>query len=333
MSKDKGLSARLDPHLLSGMGVLSAVIEGGSFTRAGEILGMSASGISRAIARLEERVGVRLLDRTTRSLRLTNEGARLYEFLLPHLAGLQEVANAAPGFTGSVKGSLRVSLNAIFSRHVLAPNLPRFTRRYPALELAILHLPDSGDLITAGVDLSIRFGPQPSSTMSSRLLLETRVLTVAAPSYLQKYGRPMTPEDLAKHNCIHYVDPQRGKPFEWEFHREDQKVAVETRGLVTVHDCDTMVMTCVAGVGVAQVLAIGNEHLLASGALVELFPDWPGETFPLYAIRPSRKLASAKVDAFLNFCGEICQELQNAAPKLRPSNNEYPKARRANTAI
>ena len=333
MKNDKGLSTRLDPHLLSGMGVLSAVIEGGSFTRAGEILGMSASGISRAIARLEERVGVRLIDRTTRSLRLTNEGAHLYEFLLPHLAGLQEVANAASGFTGTVKGSLRVSLNAIFSRHVLAPNLPRFTRRYPALELTMLHLPDSGDLITAGVDLSIRFGPQPSSTMSSRLLLETRVLTVAAPSYLQKYGRPTTPEDLVKHDCIQHIDPQRGKPFEWEFQREDKRVSVKTKGLVTVYDCDTMIMTCVAGAGVAQVLAVGNEQLLASGALIELFPDWQGEKFPLYAIRPSRKLASAKVDAFLNFCSEICQELQSAAPKLRTSANDYARARRASTAI
>jgi DNA-binding transcriptional LysR family regulator len=123
------------------------------------------------------------------------------------------------------------------------------------------------------------------------------------------------------------------KPFEWEFHREGKKVSVETRGLITVHDCDTMVMACLAGAGVAQILAIGNEHLLASGALIELFPDWPGERFPLYAIRPSRRLAPAKVDAFLNFCSEICQELQNAVPKLRPSINDYPRARRANTSI
>ena len=148
VGNDKTPSMRLDPHLLSGMGVLAAVIEAGSFTQAGELLGLSASGVSRAIARLEERVGVRLLDRTTRSSRLTNEGAHLYEFALPHLAGLQEVANVASGSARAVKGSLRVSLNAIFSRHVLAPNLPRFTRRYPALELTILHLPDSGDLIT-----------------------------------------------------------------------------------------------------------------------------------------------------------------------------------------
>lgn len=133
-----------------------------------------------------------------------------------------------------------------------------FTFEFMQSPSFVILLPDSGDLITSGVDASIRFGSQPPSTMSSRLLLETRVLTVAAPSYLEKNGRPMTPEDLPKYDCIHYVDPQRGKLFEWEFHREDKKISVKTRGLVTVHDCDTMVMACVAGAGVAQVLALGN---------------------------------------------------------------------------
>jgi DNA-binding transcriptional LysR family regulator len=205
--------------------------------------------------------------------------------------------------------------------------------RSPTQRLRSLHLPDSGDLITAGVDLSIRFGPQPPSTMSSRVVLETLVLTVAAPSYLEKNGRPMTPEDLAKHDCIHSVDPQRGKPFEWEFHREEERVSVKTRGLITVHDCGTMVMACVAGVGVAQVLALGNQHLLSSGALIELFPDWPGETFPLYAIRPSRRLAPAKVDAFLNFCSEICKESKNSPTALRPPDNDYRRVRLTDPAI
>ena len=102
---------------------------------------------------------------------------------------------------------------------------------------------------------------------------------------------------------------------------------------MTVDDCDTMVMACVAGTGIAQVLALGNQHLLSSGALIELFPDWPGESFPLYAIRPSRRLAPAKVEAFLNFCSEICKESDNSAAALQVSNNDYRRARRANKAI
>jgi DNA-binding transcriptional LysR family regulator len=142
--------------------------------------------------------------------------------------------------------------------------------------------------------------------MSSRLLLETRVLTMASPSYLAKHGRPKLPSALAAHDCIQYIDPQRGKPFPWVFHRGREVLPVETKGRLTMMDAETMVQACVAGAGVAQLLALGVEHLVHGGALVELFPDWPGETFPLYAIRPSRRLAPAAVEAFLQFCREIC---------------------------
>ncbi|WP_219909890.1 substrate binding domain-containing protein [Trinickia symbiotica] len=137
-----------------------------------------------------------------------------------------------------------------------------------------------------------------------------RVLTVASPTYLKKSGRPATPEQLTGHDCLQYIDPQRGKPFRWEFHRDNEVRHVETTGRLTLTDVDTMVGACIAGAGIAQVLALGVEPLIASGALVELFPDWPGETFPLYAIRPSRKLPPAAVEAFLNFCVEICLDYE-----------------------
>src|SRR5271168_2343322 len=163
-----------DGRLLSGMSVLAAVVETGSFTRAGEVLGLSASGVSRAISRLEGRMGIRLLDRTTRALHLTGDGARLYELAAPHLSGIEEAANMVSGAAATVRGSLRVSLNPIFSRHVLAPRLPEFTERYPEIELISVLLPDAGDLVAEGIDVAVRFGPQPPSSMTSRRLLETR---------------------------------------------------------------------------------------------------------------------------------------------------------------
>jgi DNA-binding transcriptional LysR family regulator len=258
-------------------------------------------------------MGVRLLDRTTRALHLTGEGARLYELAAPHLSGIEDAANVVSGAAVTVRGTLRVSLNPVFARNVLAPRLPEFTERYPDLALTVVQLPDAGDLVTEGIDAAVRFGPQPASSMSSRLLLETRVLTVASPSYIKKYGRPATPGKLVGHDCIQYIDPQHGKPFHWEFHRGKEILPVETTGRLTLTDVDTMVGACVAGAGVAQVLALGVQHLLASGALVELFPDWPGETFPLYAIRPSRRLPPAAVEAFLEFCWELCHG-QRTAP-------------------
>lgn len=296
-----------DGRLLAGMSVLAAVVEGGSFTRAAEALGLSASGVSRAVARLESRIGVRLLDRTTRSLSLTSEGARLYELAAPHLEGIEAAANLASGTAGSVRGTLRASVNPIFSRHVLAPRLPEFVARFPDLTTVIVQQPDAGDLVAEGMDVAIRFGPQPPSGLSSRLLLRTRVLTVAAPTYLERRGRPSTPAELSGHDCIQFLDPRRRRPFAWEFLRAEETLPVTTQGPLTFADVDTMVAACAAGAGVAQVLALGVEGLLASGALVELFPDWPGETFPLHAVRPSRRLSPAKVEAFLDFCEAIAR--------------------------
>ncbi|RXZ38063.1 LysR family transcriptional regulator [Oxalobacteraceae bacterium CAVE-383] len=297
-----------DGRLLSGMSVLAAVVETGSFTRAGEVLGLSASGVSRSISRLEERLGIRLLERTTRALHLTGEGVRLYELVAPHLAGVEDAANTVSGAAVSVRGTLRVNLNSLFSRYVLAPRLSEFTARYPDLHLTITQMPDSGDLVAEGMDAAIRFGPQPPSSMSSRLLLVTRVITVAAPTYIKKYGRPQTPAALSEHNCIQYIDPQRGKPFAWEFHAGKKVLPIATSGQLTMTDVDTMLNACLAGAGIAQMLALGVTHHIESGALIELFPDQSDEKFPLYAIRPSRRLPPAAIEAFLNFCTDICKE-------------------------
>ncbi len=297
-----------DGRLLSGMCVLAAVVEGGSFTRAGELLGVSASGVSRSVTRLEARIGVRLLDRTTRALRLTNEGARLYELAAPHMAGVEEAANAASGTAAAVRGVLRASANPIFARHILAPRLPDFIQRYPELKVTIAQQSDAGDLVSDGIDVAIRFGPQAPSTMSSRLLLETRVLTVAAPAYLEQFGRPAAPRELLDHSLVELIDPRSSQSFDWELRRGDECVSVRTPGRLIVTDVDTMVAACIAGAGVAQVLEVHVKPLLASGALVEIFPDWPDETFPLYAVRPSRRLPPAKVEAFIDFCVEICRQ-------------------------
>ena len=298
----------MDGRLLAEMSVLAAVVETGSFTRAAEVLGLSASGVSRSVARLEAKIGVRLLERTTRALRLTGEGTRLYELAAPHLSGIEEAADAVAGAAAKVRGVLRVSLNPLFVRYVLAPRLPEFLARYPELELKMVPVPDAADLVTEGVDVAVRFGPQPASGMSSRLLLDTRVLTVAAPGYLKRHGRPKVPQDLAGHECLQYINPQDGRVFDWEFHRGKERLVVATRGRLTLTDGDALVRACVAGAGVAQMLALGFESLITSGALVDLFPDWPDETFPLYAVRPSRRLPPAAVEAFLDFCTEICRQ-------------------------
>jgi DNA-binding transcriptional LysR family regulator len=296
-----------DGRLLGNLSVLVSVVETGNFARAADALGLSPSGVSRAVSRLEERLGVRLLHRTTRSVTLTDEGERLYAQVGPLLSGIEDAALAAAGDSQAVRGRLRVSLDAMFARQVIAPHLADFLARYPALELEIVTRDELGDLVAEGIDVAVRFGVPPSSSLIGRKLLETRVLTVAAPAYLATHGRPATPKDLVHHRCIQFRDPVTRRPFDWEFHRRGKVVPVETTGPLLVTDSGIMFAVCIAGAGIAQVLAVSVQDALADGRLVELFPDWAEESFPLYAFYPSRKNAPPKVRAFVDFCVDLAK--------------------------
>ena len=292
-----------DSRLLSGIEVLVSVVEAGSFVRAAEQLGLTQSGVSRAIARLERRVGVRFFDRTARAIELTEEGRRFYQQVKPHLSGIEDAAIQAAGSAVVVRGRLRINVDPFFARLILAPRVGKFLGAHPELSLEILGRDRLGDLVADGFDAALRFGePEPSSLIARRLL-ETRVLTCAAPSYLVRHGRPAHPRELggARHECIQYVDPVIGRPFPWEFHRGRQKIRVAVSGRLTVNNVGTMLGACAAGHGIAQILALGAEDLLNRGKLVELFPDWPGERFPLYIFYLSRHVPPAKLRAFVDF--------------------------------
>jgi len=291
----------LDGRLLSNVRVLTAVVEGGGFARAAEALGLTPSGVSRAIARLEARIGVRLLDRTTRSVNLTDEGRLLYANINPLVLGIEDAVTRAAGSAGSVQGRLRVNTDAFTSRLLLSPHLRRFLDLYPELSLELIARDQLGDLVAEGFDVAVRFGEPPSSSLVARKLLDTRIVTVATPGYLKRHGRPKKPADLANHVCIQVRDPVTGQPFSWEFQRGRKVIEVPTSGRLLLTDVGTILATCLAGLGVAQIKALGIRELLDGGQLVDLFPDWPDERFPLYALYPSRHLPAAKVRAFIDF--------------------------------
>jgi DNA-binding transcriptional LysR family regulator len=291
-----------DGRLLSGVGVLASVVESGSFTRAADALGLSASGVSRAVSRLESRVGVRLLDRTTRSVTLTDEGRRFYEQVGPLLAGIEEAATIASGSAGVVRGRLRVNVDPFFSRLVLAGQLADFLDRYPELSLELFTSDAISDLVAEGFDLAVRFGEPPTNSLIARKLIETRILTVASPAYIARRGCPAHPSEVASHACIHFRNPVTGQAFEWEFRSGREVIEVKTAGRLLLSDVGAMHQACAAGAGIAQVMALGVQDLMARGELVELFPGWGGEMFPLYALLPSRRQPPAKVRAFIDFC-------------------------------
>lgn len=293
-----------DGRLLSGIGVMVAVVEHGGFGRAGEALGLTPSGVSRAIARLEERVGARLFDRTPRNIALTDEGLRFHAEVAPYFAAIGEAAEDVGAATQAVRGRLRVNADPWFARIVLAPRLSELTARHPELRLDLIVSNHREQMMAGGVDVAVRFGPPDASALIARKLLETRVITCASPAYLARRGTPASPQEVAGHEALLFRDPQSGRPFAWEFHRGGEVVAVPVQGAVVVDDPSVALAACEAGQGLFQSLAIGLDPWLAEGRLVQVLGDWAEEAFPLYAYYPSRRLAPAKVRAFLDFISE-----------------------------
>jgi len=290
-------------NLSSGIGVFAAVVDTGTFAAASELLDMSPPGVSRAIARLEKRLKIRLFNRTTRSVSLTDEGRRFYEQVMPHLHGMEEAAAAAAGNAASVRGKLRINLDPVASRIILGPPLDAFMDAHPELELEFIARDHLGDLIADGFDLALRFGEPRSSSLIARKLLDTPVVTVAAPAYLKRHGRPAEPQALSEqgHRCLEFRNPETGRPYAWEFHRKRKQLVVPTNGRLTVNEPSALLSACLAGFGVAQMLLLVAGPLIREGKLINLFPDWSDERFPLYAYHPSRHHVSAKTRAFLDF--------------------------------
>ena len=290
-----------DGRLLSGVTVLMAVIEAGSMARAAEALGLTSSGVGRAVSRLEARIGVRLLERTTRTMTLTDEGRRFYEEVGPHLDGIEQAAMTAAGAAGTVRGRLRVNVDPFFTRVVLAGQVAAFLDRHPNVRLELIMRDHVGDLVADGFDLALRFGEPPIGSLISRKLIETRILTVASPSYIKRHGRPKHPSEVAHFPCIDFYDAANACAFEWEFRNGAEVLPVKPSSRLMVSDVGAMLGACEAGAGIAQIMELGSKEIVDSGRLVELFPDWPGELFPLYALYPSRQHRAAKVRAFVDF--------------------------------
>jgi DNA-binding transcriptional LysR family regulator len=301
-SKGEAMKPNIE-SLTNGVSVFVAIADTGSFAAAADLLGMTPSGVSRAIARLEKRLKVRLLSRTTRSVTLTDEGLRFYDSVVPHLEGLEQAVTAAAGDTVAVRGRLRINLDPVFSRVLLGSQLDAFMDAHPDLVIELTSRDHLGDLVADGFDLALRFGAPQSSSLVARKLLDTPIVTVASPRYLARFGHPANPMELetAAHRCLEFRNPETGKPYPWEFHRKRKKLVVATRGRLTLNDPSALFDACMAGSGIAQMLLLGAERLIESGQLVNLFPDWPDERFPLYAYYPSRRNLPAKSRCFLDF--------------------------------
>lgn len=295
------------PQLLEGVDVMAAVVDTRSFGGAALVLDMSQSGVSRAVARLETRLGIRIFERTTRSVRLTEEGRHFYEQVMPLIGALAEVTSSAAGDAQMVHGRLRINVDPLFARFILGPRLGPFLDSYPDLELDMRSKEDLGDLVADGFDLALRFGHPLPSSLVARKLFDTRVLAMASPAYLERFGHPTDPRELehTPHRCILFREPVTGKPFAWEFHQKRKQLTVKPQGQLTVNDPGTVYSACLAGLGIAQLFELGIEQYTSSNQLVQLFPEWSDQRFPLYAYYPSRHHVPAKTRALLSFVMDL----------------------------
>ena len=293
-----------DGRILNGIGVLAAVVETNSFQRAAVALSLSPSGVSRAIARLEDRIGVRLFQRTARAVHLTEEGRRFYESVAPLMQGIEDAASAVSETRAKVRGTLRVTVDSLVARVLVGPHIGSLLREHPALDIDLVVRDRLPELVADGFDCAVRFGEPESSSLVARRIGDTRVVTCAARSYLEQHGRPKHPREVERHTCIQFRDPKTDRPYEWIFLREGETLCVQPKQRLLVNDTATATAACAAGVGLTQKLEI-ELRATPSVDLVDLFPDWPDERFPLYLYLPSRRLPPARVRVFVDFITDL----------------------------
>jgi DNA-binding transcriptional LysR family regulator len=284
------------------MAVFARVVGAGSLSAAARELGLSPALVSRRLAALESRLGVRLINRTTRSLHLTDDGATYYEACARVLADIEEADATVSAGRVEPRGTLRVALPASFGLQHIAPLIPRFAERYPQIQLALSLSDRTVNLIEEGFDLAVRIAHLEDSSLTARKLAPNRRVVCASPAYLARHGAPRTPDELARHNCLTTTD----FAMNWDYKGPDGKPgSVRVTGRYACDSWEVLREWARAGLGVALKSTWDVHRLLAEGSLVEVCP---GYTFhsdvAIYAVYPSRRFLPAKTRVFIEFLAE-----------------------------
>lgn len=280
------------------------VAELGSFTRAGQHLGLSKSRVSLRVQALERELGTRLLQRSTRVVRLTPDGEQLLARGRRLLLEAEQVASLfqAPR---ALRGRLRIDLPINFAREVILPRLPEFLAAHPQLELLVSATDRRVDVLRDGFDCVLRVGALADSGLTARRLGALRMVNCASPAYLARRGTPRTLDDLEGHLVVHYAaDLGAGAPG-FEYRDGDGYRERPMRAVVTVNNADAYRAACLAGMGIIQAPRTGALPYLASGALVELLPDHPCAPMPVSIVHPHGRAPPRRVSAFIGWLSEV----------------------------
>ena len=288
---------------LSDVAVFVQVVGSGSFTAAAEALGLSKAVVSKYVSRLEDRLGARLLHRTTRRLSLTEVGAAFHDRARQALEAIDEAEQEVSRLQGEPRGTLRLNAPMSFGILHIAPALPGLLARHPGLAVE-LNLDDRQvDLVAGGYDLAVRIAELPDSTLVARRLAPCRHVVCAAPAYLARHGTPAVPGDLAGHNCLAYR--YQDSPREWRFRTpEGRYVAVPVRGDLNANSGLALREAALAGLGIILTPTFTVGDALREGRLVALLPGHATLETAVYAVYPERRHLSPKVHAFIAYFSE-----------------------------
>ena len=292
---------------LRGVSAFVKAVEGGSIAAAARQLGISAAAASQNIARLEAQVGSRLLQRTTRSLALTDAGQVYFDRVRELVLQLENAQAAAAEFAGQPQGHLRVASSVAFGRHVVAPLLPAFMAAFPQVSVELVLTDRNTDHLKEGLDASIRFKAQLEPGLVARRLAVVPLVFCAAPAYLQRAGTPAGPHELQEHVCLVCRMANDGRILPWPFLRDGERFEPVIRRSIVCNDIDALAAMAVAGAGVTRLATFVVRPLLESGALVPLFTRrrQPSQADPepleFYACFQERRHVPPKLRAFVDF--------------------------------
>jgi DNA-binding transcriptional LysR family regulator len=285
---------------LTDIAVFVQVVKASSFTAAANDLRLSRSVVSKYISRLEQRLGVRLLNRTTRRLSLTEAGVRFYEQSRSALDLIENAEGEIHALQAAPSGLLRISAPSSFGVLHLAPLIPRLQQAHPGLSIDLSLDDKLVDVVDTGIDVAIRIADLPDSALIAKRIARCRYVVCAAPAYLEKHGTPKTPKDLPGHNCLLFQF--WGSPVQWKFlGAEDQFVDVTVRGDVTSNNSLALREMLLGGGGItmAPTFLVGED--IANGRLKALLSSYRFKPLSIYAVYPHRQFLAAKVRAFLEF--------------------------------
>lgn len=290
--------------VLSAMGVFVRVVDLKSFSLAAEELGISSSSVSKQVSHLEQHVGARLLQRTTRRLYVTEVGAAYYEKCQSILADVEEAENLVSQLQGKPRGVLRITCNMTFGQMQLSKAIPEFMAKFPDVQVDITLDDRPPDLIRDGFDMAIRIAdPQlPDSSLIAREISKIPMYICATPRYLAEHGYPKDADELKQHNCLIFVHAANAN--HWTLSRSGTRQTVQVQGDMRANNSLVVRESVLQHRGIANLADFVIDRFVRSGDLVSVFPDSEPERLSIFAVYPDRKYISPKVSSFIEFFSE-----------------------------